>query len=238
MLPLGYFIEYITSSKRLFQGLFYTLFILLIGLNLFQTWQSDKGIIHGSRMTQAYYLSTFGKTSITEKDKSKLLINRSFDGSEKLTSEDEFRSRILDKKGFEDQANDNVTTLHAYSGEASYLLNSNQPFFPVIEVPYAEITKQDYAWIRASIMIYPVSETNTKGSSFVITFEHNGYYYKHKTINLEDQEFNLNKWNKITFDYLTPEVRNGQDKLKVYLEHQNSEPLLIDDLKVEVYEPK
>jgi len=238
IIPLGYFIQYIFSRKNSIKGVFYTIIILLIGLNVFQTWQFNKKIIHGSRMTKDYYISTFGKTSVTEEDKNKLLIDRSFDGEENFANEEEFKSKILEIKDFESEQTNNTTLQYAYSGKTSYLLGENQNSFPIIEASYAKITDQSYAWIRCSVMVYPVSEINKKTSSFIVCFEHNGYNYKHKRLDLESLNLKLNEWNKVTVDYLTPEVRNKQNKLKVFVEHLGNDKLFIDDLKVEIYELK
>ena len=48
----------------------------------------------------------------------------------------------------------------------------------------------------------------------------------------------LNKWNKICSDYLTPEVRNKKDNLKVYSMGQRKAAPYVDDLQVLVYQPK
>jgi hypothetical protein len=46
----------------------------------------------------------------------------------------------------------------------------------------------------------------------------------------------LNEWNRICFDYLTPEVRRKTDKLKVYIWHRGKGELFVDDLQVEISE--
>jgi hypothetical protein len=46
------------------------------------------------------------------------------------------------------------------------------------------------------------------------------------------------QWNRITMDYITPEVRAGRDNLSVYAWYQGKEPVYVDDLQVEVFEKK
>jgi len=47
----------------------------------------------------------------------------------------------------------------------------------------------------------------------------------------------LNEWNRICFDYLTPEVRRKTNNLKVYIWYRGKEALFVDDLQVEIFEP-
>lgn len=59
-LPLGALIEYARRWSRLRDGLL-ALMLLLGGLNLFQTWQYQQGILKSDGMNRAYYAATFGR---------------------------------------------------------------------------------------------------------------------------------------------------------------------------------
>ncbi|RYD56002.1 MAG: hypothetical protein EOP56_13785 [Sphingobacteriales bacterium] len=59
-LPLAAFIADIKNSSLSLKTGGYALFALLITLNLFQTYQHSKNIIHYDRMTAAYYWKVFG----------------------------------------------------------------------------------------------------------------------------------------------------------------------------------
>jgi len=48
----------------------------------------------------------------------------------------------------------------------------------------------------------------------------------------------LNEWNRVCFDYLTPEVHRKTNNLKVYIWYRGKEELFVDDLQVEIFEPK
>ena len=43
---------------------------------------------------------------------------------------------------------------------------------------------------------------------------------------------------KSFFFYLTPEVRSEEDNLKIYLWHRGKQKIMIDDLRIHVYEPR
>ena len=52
--------------------------------------------------------------------------------------------------------------------------------------------------------------------------------------------FNIipNKWTEIQLDYLTPELKNKNDIIKVYFWNIGSQPVLIDNFKITIFEPK
>ena len=66
---LGYFLFYRKKGKQLLLLLAF----LLMGFNLFQTWQYYKGILKQNRMTFAYYCSVFGQTTQPTKEQLNLL---------------------------------------------------------------------------------------------------------------------------------------------------------------------
>ena len=236
-ISLGYFLVYLNDKKRNFKIIIYFVLLAFIVLNLFQTRQFIHGIIDADRMTKGYYFKVFGKTHTDEKNNRLLLIKRSFDGKETFTNEAGYVSKLLQKREFEDLKT-KTSTRFVLSGKKSFLLDSTTIYSPVIEASYQEITNQDHAWIRASAYIYPTSDIKTNPFSFVIHFEHNGYAYKYKAFDSEKMNLKLNEWNRVCFDYLTPEVRRKTNNLKVYIWHRGKGELFVDDLQVEIFEPK
>lgn len=236
-ISLGYFLVYINGKKKNFRIAIYFVMFAFIVLNLFQTWQFIHGIIDADRMTKGYYFKVFGETHFDEKNKKLLLIKRSFDGKETFTNESEYVRKLLQKREFEDLKT-KISTRFALSGKKSVLLDSSNIYSPVIEASYREITDQDHAWIRACAYIYPTGSVKTNPFSFVIHFEHNGYAYKYKAFDSEKMNLKLNEWNRICFDYLTPEVRRKTDNLKVYIWLRGKGELFVDDLQVEIFEKK
>jgi len=235
-IALGYFLAWLSKQNYILKAIFYILIAGCILLNIFQIWQFHYGIIDGDRMTKEYYFKVFGKMSVTDEDKKLLLINRSFDGNENFKNENEYNVKVLKKLDFE-QTEKKDSTL-AYSGKYSFKLDSSTIYSPAIEYPYFEITKKYYAWIRVSAYIYPTKDIIKNPFCVVAHFNHKDYPYKYKTFDSEKMILELNKWNKISFDYLTPEVRSKKDNLKVYIWNKGKEPIFVDDLQVDVYEKK
>lgn len=233
---LGYYISWLSEQKKYlkYTGIF--LLFLCMLLNLFQIRQFHLGIIDGDKMTKDYYFSVFGKMHTTEQDKKLLLINRSFDGNEHFVNENEYTSKILKKIDFEKTEKSDLS--FANSGKHSFRLDSLTVYSPSIEALYNDLTKKDHAWIRVSAYVYPICDIKNNPFSLIIQFTHKGHAYKYKANDAENMKLELNKWNKISFDYLTPEVRRKTDNLKVYIWHRGKNAIYIDDMQVEVFEKK
>jgi len=236
-LPFAAFYEYVLSSKRSTKAIVFFLLFLFIGLNLFQSWQFDRGLIHGSRMTKDYYYAIFGRTEVNEEKRDLLLIDRSFDGTEAFENEEDYTRRILEEFDMESIEDDRITNIMSYSGDHSLLLSSDLEYSPTIQVRYSEITDKDHAWIRSSVMVYLDSNERSIQAGLVVRFVHNDYNYKWRMLNMEDLDLVPGTWNRISVDYLTPEVRTVDDELKVLVWLNGEDPVYIDDLKVEVFEP-
>lgn len=72
-LPIAAVVEAILSSKKVFRNLFTVVIIFFVLLNIFQTAQYAKGIIHWQKMNREYYWKVFGKWNVSEEDKNLLL---------------------------------------------------------------------------------------------------------------------------------------------------------------------
>ena len=239
--PLGYLIADIRKMRRNYRiGLAIILSFLLF-LNIFQTWQWVHGIIDKTRMTRAYYCAVFGRTSVSDTDRSLLLIDRA--AEEKIPANlINYTYRELAFHNYENSGEEQLRLVKdtAFSGRYSLQLTPESPFASGVEKAYQDITWKDYAWIRVSVMVYTMKPVEETQASLVASFEHNGKAYKYSAESITKEKYHVKPftWTKVSFDYLTPEVRSPKDKLKVYIWLQGNLPLLIDDFKVEMWEPK
>lgn len=80
-LPMAALVEFILQQNQLVRNFSFGAIALLISLNLFQTAQYSKGIIHWQKMNEEYYWRTFGKWNVSAQDK--VLLNQ----TEELTTE-------------------------------------------------------------------------------------------------------------------------------------------------------
>lgn len=233
-LPMGYFIEDILRKKKLL-FILGIIVVFLITLNLFQTWQFEKGILSKERMTRAYYFAVFGKTSVNKKDLKLLLVDRSADIVESFNNESNYIKRTLCSFTFDDQK-DSVIISH--TGKGSQKLNGSYPYSAGPDIMFKDITSKDHAWIRAGVWIYIPETYSEELPLLVITFHHKGEAYKYRTVEIPKDSLIKGQWKYLTADYLTPEVRSPEDNLKVYIWHRGQQDIWIDDLVVDIFEPK
>lgn len=73
-LPLAAFVQHVLLKKSIIlKALFALLLIFFISLNMFQSYQLSKNIIHWDRMTRAHYFRTFFKTHKAVEDENYLM---------------------------------------------------------------------------------------------------------------------------------------------------------------------
>ena len=198
---------------------------LLVVLNLFQTWQWSANIIERERMTGAYYAAIFGRTSPPEDAQELLLVARVLEGEERLTDESSYQRHLIYRNSFDDQP------------DSVFALTTEQPFSSGPDARYRELTAKDYAWLRISARLW-VTDSATTAPLIVCAFHHDGPSYKYVARSWSMEAVRRNAWNRMSFDYLTPEVRSVEDNLKVYFWNQGGGTHRLDDLQVVLFEPK
>jgi len=234
-IPLGFLIENIIIKKKLTKIIFSSIFFMLIVLNLFQSWQFITNVLSKTRMTKEYYFAIFGKTSVSEKDKKLLLVERSSDGEEFLKNEEDYNKKLLCNLNFEKDGN---TNLRSYDGKGAFLLNEKIQFSPGIDIKYKDLTKKSHVWIRSHVFVFLPEAYDEELPLLVATFNHKEKSYKYKAVGIKPDNIKYNDWNKISFDYLSPEVRSTEDNLLVYVWHRGKDTIFIDALVIDAFEPK
>lgn len=232
LLPLGYLIDFIKSRSKAIKFTISLFLVFFVLLNLFQTWQWVHGIIDRTRMSRAYYCAVFGKTYATDTDRKLLLVERSTEQFQEFTNEKDYNKRLLARFDFEGNNNQDrplsLDTVH--SGKAALRMDAQHQYSPGFETTFKQLTTKDHAWLRAGLWVYPLHDAEQGNAVLVITSEHNGESYEYKGVGIESEQFQVKKlqWNYISLDYLTPEVRSADDKIKVYFWLQGKKPMLID----------
>ena len=236
LLPLGAMVSYLINNvSKWIQHSLFIVIVLLIVLNLFQTWQFLHGIIHPSRMTKEAYFASFGKTKIPDEMEKLLLLDRS---STWPVSIDELKYSKTKEfiEGFEN--NPHAGKEFVFSGAYSMKMDSTVIYSTTIERTFEELTSKDHAKLKLSIQVYCTTDVKNNPGSLIVSFEHNGYSYGYMSTDLEKLNIELNKWTEVSMYYLTPVIRTKKDALKVYYWHRGKMPVYLDDLKAEVWEKK
>jgi hypothetical protein len=239
LFPIGYFLNWLSESKKKWQSmLLFSCLFLLVLLNIFQTWQFLNSIIDAERMTKEYYWAVFGKTSLQKNERQYLSVDRNqtiFPDYEDYNGT-YFKKEVFHLNFENSTETKNIIDTTAAEGKKSFVLKDDIPYTKAFEIPYNELTSKSYAWIRATTWVYltaPLSESN---SCIVISVENGEQSIKYLTSNYKNiQPY---KWTEVHLDFITPIVRHDDDVVKAYFWNMGPKPVLIDDFKVEVFEPQ
>jgi hypothetical protein len=231
---LGYFLLFAWKLNRYLKVALGLIFALLVAFNQFQWWQFKHYIIDPYRTTKAYYWASFLKTSVSDKDKELLLVERSFTGENKFNDEADYKSHLFLNDSFDNSAISSVMTDSA--GNSFYRANQDQEYVLTRQFRYKDLTKKDHLWIKASADIRLPEGYNGKLPCFVLTMEHwfGSYGYFAPEISADSAGY----WKHISFEYLTPEIRSTRDKFKCYFWNRGRSNFDIDNYRVEVFERK
>jgi hypothetical protein len=203
-IPFGYFTSHVVrSSSRWLKIIVVLLSIFFFALNSFQIWQLRHGILDASRMTRAYYFATFGRTMVTEEQKDLLMIKRPSTSREYLPENIDFDSHIpavIDMENPKSGKESYYDSSFVHSGRYSFRMDSTMAFSPGFTIPFDELTKKDYAWVRATAYVYPTGNFVDNDALLVVAFSHRNKLYKYRCVSISEQEFDVkpNQWNKIT----------------------------------------
>ena len=241
--PMGYFLSWVAKESKSWIKISLSILLpFLILLNIFQTWQFLNGILHMDRNTQAYYWSVFGKTAVDEETRKLLAADRS------LTTFADYDNYIdkYDKKEvfrltFEEQADPKmekyIVDTTAKEGKHSAVLKDEIAYSKQFENTISEMTEKSYLWVRASAWVYLTTPYTESNSCIVLLTESRGRLTQYVTSNYQSVDIPLFKWTPVHVDLMTYEPRHSDDKLKSYFWNMGNKPVLIDDFKVEIFEP-
>ncbi|MGB1004221.1 MAG: glycosyltransferase family 39 protein, partial [Salibacteraceae bacterium] len=228
---LGYFLVWLKDQETGLKVFISFLILIALGLNVFQTAQFNRGIIDGDRMTKEAYLASFGKLTKPDDYDRLLLVNRSVQGKEGFKYRETYSNKVLAHLNFNDSDGE-----LGYTGCCSMVLDSSHLYTPAIESSYQEITQKDHVWFRISAWVYVEEEVKQNEIKIVAHFEHNGFIYDYNVHNINPDNLVLGQWNEIELYHLSPEVRKKKNRFKSYVWYTGSSRLLVDDLRVEVFE--
>jgi hypothetical protein len=240
--PLACFVNWGIQQRKLSKTLVLVMLSLLLLLNLFKSWQTSIGIIDGSRMTRAYFFNSFFAIDNDKVNRDLLLVERSTESIETLVDEESYSHRTIASYTFETLPQgwpELRDTTHAFEGSNSFKLDAKNIYSPAIEIPFDNLTSNYYCWLRASAWIYKPDHSLEDESLLVIHFNYEGRAYKYRAVSFKNQgiEFIPGEWNRISVDYMTPEVRTLKDPVKVYLWHRGQGEIYVDNFMLEVFEP-
>lgn len=205
---------------------------------VFQSWQYDNNILDGSRMTAAYYFKTLFKTSPDDEDKKLLLINRSLDGSMDFENRDEYVSDVLYR--YSDLAEIKASELLPVDSFMLHgeWLSEEKAFSKEYKIKWKDLTTFDHCWLSIRAEIFCPEDFQPQDLCIVTTVERKGDNYGYSAISIQEDSLKRNAWNTIQYDYLTPEVRSGNDKIKIYAWYKGKSKVFLKEITATRYQPK
>jgi len=245
MIPLAFVVCYAFYGKHAVpKRIVLSLLFLFLALNLFQTFQYQRGIIHPERMTAAYYLKVFGKLNYNGEYNHLLLPDRNIDASIPDTAD--FTETKVWQYTFEDPAEldekkrDHITDTLAHTGRACYRIDTLQPFLDLKAFRYSDISDKDYVFVRITGWVYPIQPADGNPLSVVRTFAYKKQLYGYSAVVLSEERHGIRpgQWNFFTVDYMTPHLRTLRDDFTSHFWLQGRSPVFLDDISVGIWEPR
>jgi hypothetical protein len=236
--PLGSLISYFGEKRMIINAGFLSILIILLIFNLFQSWQFLHGIIHPTRMTKEFYNEVFLKTKIPAGINKLLLIDRNANPTMLLQNNAELTLKQLDFQDFGNNGQQIENTQDSTNLTKVYKLSQQNCYSPKFEIPYALLTNKEYTVIRVEADVYISANANKNPLLLGMNFEHNEYPYYERITTFDSIQLTVGQWNKVTMDYLTPEVRRPDDRFQTNFYLKGQSDVYLDNVRITVYEPK
>lgn len=234
-LPLGLALRRMAAARPLIRWSGIGVVVALCALNLFQIWQHDHYVLDPYRNTRAYYFAVFGRTRVPPGAQDLLLVDRVFDGSERFTDEQRYQARPLGSIDMEDGngppghvVQDTLLRSHVLR------LDGELPYTPAIEWPFMAVTGGDHFWVRAKVRVRVPAGYAGEMPCLVMTMERREGAYGYRAICVPDSA-RRDTWFWLEGEFLTPEIRDRQDRFKAYVWCRGGPELLVDDLRATAY---
>jgi hypothetical protein len=233
-LPLGFLVDRTWKQGLPARIVLVAVSVMLITLNLFQTWQFERRIIVPERMTGSYYCAVFGKTSVSGAD-SLLLKPVVASNADSIPAGLHVSCKSLESFDFEHPDagyGTSVAEKAAHTGKYGLVLNEGHGFSPGLQVPLQSLAGGDSCWVRAGGYFYYTGKPGEIKGYLVITCVRNGKPFKYSVTNLMDPEFGPDRWNRVSMTYRVPFPAGPQDLLQVYFMNYGKKEFFVDDIAI------
>lgn len=243
-IPFGYLIQTLLEKKWFVKIPLFSMMILFVVLNLFQTWQAANYIMPHDQRNFSFYKANFFATSIKPENSRLLDVERSYSTVEVMKNEDDYTSKSIGYFNFEDvnTASYNETyrdSTVSFSAPYSFRLDASNPYSPGVNLPFGHVTKKDHFWVRVNVKYFPVADFKENPAAVIFTMEYNGRNFYYRAFELSDYPYELNKWNTLSVQYLTPyPFSYKNENIVAYVWLKGNKPLYIDNLDIKAMERK
>ncbi|MCB2208418.1 MAG: hypothetical protein KQH67_08970 [Bacteroidetes bacterium] len=209
---------------------------LTISLNLIQTIQYAKGIIHPDSMNREAYWRTFLKTSDN-------FIGIVSAGDEYYYGEIEsnpfFETKNDLESAYPNWSNPDKTEQNSYSGSYSMQMDEMQIYSPAFtfEIPEALVGKRNLYVIFSTMILQNKTYAANKALFVADISDKAGktvFYKKFKVKKLPDRQANV--WEEESIGFKLPLITSEMKKIKFYIWNIGKDEVMVDDLSIQFYE--
>ncbi len=123
-----------------------------------------------------------------------------------------------------------------YNSKQSFKLNSRAPFSPGLWIKFKDLIPGDSLWVRATGYVWFDCAPDEVKCYLVATCNHNGINYKYMYIDLEKENLQPSRWNRVSIDYLIPQAPDPEDVVQAYFWHRGGGEILIDDVEITLFD--
>lgn len=217
--------------------------LLCVALNIFQTWQFDRGLIWTELGSRQFFFSSLWKTKLSPND---LLY---FDGAPAQPAG--FSQLKLVKSlyfnDFEDSTSEYYTRVERHSGQFGFRVNQSKEFSPGLAVEPVGPDVTEGRWLKVSVWCMRRHNAGDiyKMSSLVTYIGQGGEMVSYAAIRLDNKPGNTegtlwtgkpNVWAEVSYFVQVPKNIKENALLKVYVWNPHPNDIFVDDLRVELYE--
>lgn len=240
LLPMACFTAFLFRRKLYVKIIFGLVLVPFIVLNIHQAWQTNMGIIDGSRMTREYYFRILGKKTVSPEDRALLLVERSFTAFDTLEINADMNKKNVLSLDFEEEAFHPTDSLAPppFSGKGIFKMNKDIKYSPGLKTNYTAISNEYYFYLKAGIYVYSQSDDVLDKLFLVVTtLTPDQKHLKYRAFNFKDMEieFNPGVWNHFECQYLTPELVSREEIIQSYIWYEGSGEVWIDDFTIDAY---
>ncbi|MBK7810854.1 MAG: hypothetical protein IPI50_06345 [Saprospiraceae bacterium] len=231
----NYFLKLINYKRILY---IFCLLLILI-LNLFQTWQVDQGILPVNHVSRDYYFSVFGQIKSPSDEQKSLLLTQDLIGLK--TEIDSPFLRSLDREFIYSTLPDGgnmVDSEYSISRLDSQILNTNNPFSKSITIPNKYLNNADFKMIKLTAWVSSPEHTGPFKFGIVAHRIANGKFYGWHISPTPVDLFKEKQFHKLTYWYMVSEVQRNEDVFKTYVWNLDERELIVYGMEAEVYTPK
>ncbi len=226
-IPLGFALTWVRDAGK-WRMPSVAVIALFAAVTIFFQWQYSHGILHGDRMTRDYFFSVLGKTSITEEDTDKLLIERPYDGSMLFLQKEKYR--LVKSADVLSQVDESWSA--DSTGAPEFRMHTNNAFSPGVQFPFEELTTTDHAWIIAEAEVAAPADVPTEDILMVTTAQYRGKVYGYYAWQAIRDSSGIRKFYA---EYLTPEVRTKKDPVTVYIWYRGQDTVAVRGIRTRVF---